>query len=100
VCLVESPCGSPRLDGHEVSYTTKPLFERHDANLCVVGPNSGAAVASLENSKRYWDEVGCSLFGTRNTFWYTLKDANAAQTDLSFAITPKENNTPFFDLTC
>lgn len=78
----------------------KSLFEHHDANLRVVGPNSGAAVASLENSKRYWDEVGCSLFGTRNTFWYTLKDANAAQTDLSFAITPKENNTPFFDLTC
>jgi glucan endo-1,3-beta-D-glucosidase len=29
-----------------------------------------------------------------------LKDANAAQTDLSFALTPLENNTPFFDLTC
>jgi glucan endo-1,3-beta-D-glucosidase len=65
-----------------------------------IGPNSGAAVASLENSKRYWDEVGCSLFGTRNVFWYTLKDANTAQTDLSFAITPLQNNTPFFDLSC
>ncbi|OAL45413.1 glycoside hydrolase [Pyrenochaeta sp. DS3sAY3a] len=65
-----------------------------------IGPNSGNAVASLDNAKRYWDEVGCSLFGTRTTFWYTLKDANSAQTDLSFALTPLENNTPFFDLTC
>ncbi|CAO2648159.1 Nn.00g090810.m01.CDS01 [Neocucurbitaria sp. VM-36] len=65
-----------------------------------VGPVSGSAVASLDNAKRYWDEVGCSLFGTRNTFWYTLKNANTAQTDLSFAVTPLENNTPYFDLTC
>lgn len=65
-----------------------------------VGPNSGDAVASTENSQRYWKEVGCSLFGKKNAFWYTLKDANSAQTDLSFAITPAENGTPFFDLTC
>jgi hypothetical protein len=97
---VENLCGLPRLDGHEVSYILKMILDNQDANSCAVGPNSGSATASLENSKRYWDEVGCSLFGTRNTFWYTLKDANAAQTDLSFAITPKENNTPFFDLTC
>ncbi|KAH7381188.1 glycoside hydrolase superfamily [Phaeosphaeria sp. MPI-PUGE-AT-0046c] len=64
------------------------------------GPNSGSAVASLDNSKRYYKEVGCSLFGHRTTFWYTLKDANSAQTDLSFALTPLENNTPFFDLSC
>lgn len=65
-----------------------------------VGPNARDAVASTENSQRYWKEVGCSLFGQRNTFWYTLKDANTAQTDLSFAVTPLENGTPFFDLTC
>lgn len=65
-----------------------------------VGPNARDAVASMENSQRYWKEVGCSLFGQRNTFWYTLKDANTAQTDLSFAVTPLENGTPFFDLTC
>jgi glucan endo-1,3-beta-D-glucosidase len=64
-----------------------------------IGPKSGDAVASVENSKRYWDEVGCSLFGSRTTFWYTLKDANTAQTDLSFAITPLGSKTPFFDLT-
>ncbi|KAI1840433.1 hypothetical protein JX265_013830 [Neoarthrinium moseri] len=65
-----------------------------------VGPNSGAAVASLENARRYWREVGCTLFGQRNTWWYTLKDANTAQTDISFAVTPIENSTPIFDLAC
>jgi glucan endo-1,3-beta-D-glucosidase len=64
------------------------------------GPVSGSAVASVENSQRYYKEVGCQLFNSRTTFWYTLKDANSAQTDLSFALTPLENNTPFFDLTC
>lgn len=65
-----------------------------------VGPVSRDAVANKANSQRYWKEVGCSLFGKRNTFWYTLKDANTAQTDLSFALTPRENNTPYFDLSC
>ncbi|KAK9774392.1 putative Glucan 1,3-beta-glucosidase-like protein [Seiridium cardinale] len=65
-----------------------------------VGPNSGAAVANVDNAKRYWDEVGCPNFGARNTWWYTLKDSNTAQTDISFGITPLENNTPLFDLTC
>ncbi|KAK8043136.1 glycoside hydrolase family 17 protein [Apiospora phragmitis] len=58
------------------------------------------AVANLDNARRYWHDVGCPLFGSRNTFWYTLKDANTAQTDISFAVTPLENNTPYFDLTC
>ncbi|KAK8104988.1 glycoside hydrolase family 17 protein [Apiospora kogelbergensis] len=65
-----------------------------------VGPNSGAAVANLDNAQRYWHDIGCPLFGSRNTFWYTLKDANTAQTDISFAVTPLENNTPYFDLRC
>jgi len=65
-----------------------------------VGPKSGAAEASLDNAKRYWKDVGCSLFGHRTTFWYTLKDTNTAQTDLSFAITPLGSKTPYFDLTC
>ena len=77
---------------------TMPRY--HNADPRVVGPTSRMAVASLENAKRYWHDVGCSLFGTRTTFWYTLKDSNSGQTDLSFAITPLQNNTPYFDLTC
>ena len=40
----------------------------------VSGPTSNLAVCSLANAKTYWDEVGCSLFGKTNTWWYTLQD--------------------------
>ncbi|KAI1639910.1 glycoside hydrolase superfamily [Biscogniauxia mediterranea] len=65
-----------------------------------MGPQQRDAIASVENAKTYWDRVGCSLFGKRNAFWYTLVDANTAQTDLSFALTPRDSDTPKFDLTC
>jgi len=89
----------------ETGWPRCEFHARHIHDQCMlieslVGPQSGSAVASVNNAQRYWKEVGCSLFGNRNTFWYTLKDANTAQTELSFALTPLENNTPFFDLTC
>jgi glucan endo-1,3-beta-D-glucosidase len=65
-----------------------------------LGPSSRDAVASVDNSQRYWREVGCPLFGTRNVFWYTLKDANSAQNELSFAVTPLDSGTPFYSLAC
>lgn len=36
---------------------------------------SNLAVASVNNALTYWRQVGCSLFGKRNTFYYTLYDA-------------------------
>ena len=51
------------------------------------GPASGAAVASVDNAKTYWDTVGCGeLFDKRNVWWYTLLDGNAAQQDISFGV--------------
>lgn len=64
------------------------------------GPNQGQAVANVENAHAYYSKVGCALFGQRNTFWYTLKDANTAQTEISFGITPVDSATPVFDLSC
>ncbi|KAJ0271240.1 hypothetical protein Brms1b_005991 [Colletotrichum noveboracense] len=66
----------------------------------VVGPQSGAAVASVDNARNYWSQVGCALFGQRNVWWYTLLDANTAQTDISFGVTPAGSSTPVFDLSC
>jgi glucan endo-1,3-beta-D-glucosidase len=65
-----------------------------------VGPTQGQAVANVDNAHTYWSQVGCALFGQRNTFWYTLKDANTAQVDISFGITPVDSATPVFDLSC
>ncbi|KAH9908939.1 glycoside hydrolase family 17 protein [Xylariomycetidae sp. FL2044] len=65
-----------------------------------VGPQQGDAVASVENAQAYYSTVGCQLFGQRTTYWYTLVDANTAQTDISFALTPLDSEVPKFDLSC
>ncbi|KAJ0166417.1 putative glucan endo-1,3-beta-glucosidase eglC [Colletotrichum tanaceti] len=65
-----------------------------------IGPLSGAAVASAENARQYWSQVGCALFGQRNVWWYTLLDANTAQTNIEFGVTPAGSSRPVFDLTC
>ncbi|XPS80211.1 Glucan endo-1,3-beta-D-glucosidase [Ascochyta lentis] len=36
------------------------------------GTQKGEAVASVDNYQRYWDEVGCQVFGKYNTFWFEL----------------------------
>jgi len=63
------------------------------------GPNWGQAVPSTANAKTYWDEVGCSLFGKMNTFWFTLRDTNPDDKN-QFAITDNLSTTPRFNLTC
>jgi glucan endo-1,3-beta-D-glucosidase len=64
------------------------------------GPNWDEAVASVENAKYYWDEVGCrKLFNKVPTFWYNLRDSNPDNT-MKFAITKDLSTKPLFDLTC
>ncbi|KAF2089124.1 glycoside hydrolase family 17 protein [Saccharata proteae CBS 121410] len=67
----------------------------------VSGPTENLAVPGLDNAKTYWDEVGCSLFGTTNTWWYTLQDAAPTTPSPSFGIVGSTLSTnPLFDLTC
>lgn len=67
----------------------------------VSGPTENQAVASAENSKTYWDEVGCELFNQYNVWWYILRDNNASPApDPSFGIVGIELEEPLFDLTC
>ncbi|KAF3003434.1 hypothetical protein E8E13_001754 [Curvularia kusanoi] len=63
------------------------------------GPAFGAATASVDNAGKYWQDVGCKLFGKRNIFWYTLRDANP-DNQVKFAITDNLSTTPRFNLTC
>jgi glucan endo-1,3-beta-D-glucosidase len=64
------------------------------------GPDWDEAVASIDNAKYYWDEVGCrQLFNKVPTFWYTLRDSNP-DNEMKFAITKNLNTEPLFDLTC
>ncbi|KAK7544345.1 glycoside hydrolase superfamily [Phyllosticta citribraziliensis] len=67
----------------------------------VSGATLNKAVANVENAKKYWDEVGCSLFGSTNTWWYTLQDAAPVDIPLPFGIVGSTlSTTPLFDLTC
>jgi glucan endo-1,3-beta-D-glucosidase len=63
------------------------------------GPAFGAADATVDNAGEYWQDVGCKLFGKRNVFWYTLRDANPAN-EVKFAITDNLSTTPRYNLTC
>ncbi|KAJ6440613.1 glucan 1,3-beta-glucosidase [Purpureocillium lavendulum] len=64
------------------------------------GPKWDEAVASVDNAKYYWDEVGCrKLFNKTPTFWYTLRDSNP-DNKMKFAITDNLSTKPRFNLTC
>jgi len=63
------------------------------------GPNFGAAQSTLNNAGTYWKDVGCALFGKKNVFWYTLRDANP-DNKVKFAITDNLSTKPRFDLSC
>ncbi|KAJ8127547.1 hypothetical protein O1611_g6088 [Lasiodiplodia mahajangana] len=66
----------------------------------VAGPVFHDAVPSIENAQTYWKTIGCSLFGKRNIFWYTLLDGAMTDSDISFGITPASSTIPKFDLAC
>jgi glucan endo-1,3-beta-D-glucosidase len=72
-----------------------------EAGWPVSGSTENQAVASIENSKTYWDEVGCELFNKYNTFWYILRDDNSSPAPSpSFGIVGRDLEEPLFDLTC
>jgi len=68
----------------------------------VSGSTANLAVPNSANAKTYWDAVGCPLFGKTNTWWYTLEDNDAVQTNPSFGIVDGNplTTTPYFDLSC
>jgi len=69
----------------------------------VSGPTENEAVPSVANAQTYWDEVGCTAFGSINTWWYTLQDDQPTTPSPSFGIVGAGNpppTTPLFSLTC
>lgn len=65
----------------------------------VKGATSGKAVASVANAETYYHEVGCSLFGHVNTWYYIMQDPGA---NPSFGLVPQDNLNakPLFGLKC
>ena len=65
----------------------------------VKGAQSGKAVANVANAHTYYKEVGCSLFGNVNTWYYILQDPGATT---SFGLVPQNNlqGAPLYNLAC
>ncbi|QIW94742.1 hypothetical protein AMS68_000260 [Peltaster fructicola] len=55
----------------------------------VSGANFGSAVASVDNAKKYWSQVGCALLNSAHSFWYAYQDFNASP---SFGIFDSNSN--------
>jgi glucan endo-1,3-beta-D-glucosidase len=89
---------------HILTNHSFPLLRKHwitEAGWPVSGPTENQAVASVENTKTYWDELGCQLFNKYNVWWYILRDNNGSPApDPSFGIVGLELEEPLFDLTC
>lgn len=66
----------------------------------MAGPNFGQAVASVENAKKYWDQVACRLLGKIDTWWFTLDDHKADPKEISFSTIKLDLGDPLFDLAC
>jgi glucan endo-1,3-beta-D-glucosidase len=69
----------------------------------VSGKSQNQAVPSAENAKRFWDEVGCPLFGREHVWWYTLRDASAKRgtAQPSFGIVGADlAKGSLFDISC
>jgi glucan endo-1,3-beta-D-glucosidase len=88
------------LDQTIAASTGKPVWIT-ETGWPVSGPTDGQAVASIANAQTYWDEVGCSVLGQYNTWWYTLQDAPQPATNPSFGIVGETlSTTPLYSLTC
>ncbi|OKL56399.1 hypothetical protein UA08_08074 [Talaromyces atroroseus] len=76
----------------------KPLWVT-ETGWPVTGTQQGLAIASADNAKTYWDDVGCGLlFDNVNTYWYILQDYGASP---SFGVVGSElTTTPLYNLTC
>ncbi|EMF08721.1 glycoside hydrolase family 17 protein [Sphaerulina musiva SO2202] len=66
----------------------------------VAGPKSGAADATVDNAKKYWDAVACRLLGNVNTWWFTMDDTKKDPNEISFSVLKPGLGDPLFDLAC
>ncbi|RSL95146.1 hypothetical protein CEP52_012233 [Fusarium oligoseptatum] len=67
----------------------------------ISGKTSGEGVASINNARTYWTDVGCPMFGNINVWWYTLLDAGTQSSNPSFGVVgSKLTKKPLYDLSC
>jgi glucan endo-1,3-beta-D-glucosidase len=86
-------------DATQAAVNGKPVWVT-ETGWPVSGPTENLAIPSIANAKTYWDEVGCKLFGTTNTWWYTVQDAEPTTPSPSFGLVAASSTSPLYDLTC
>ena len=65
------------------------------------GSTVGDAEASPDNAQQYWQDVGCSLFGATNTWWFTLQGIPEGSKDPSWGVLNASlDPEPIFELSC
>lgn len=70
----------------------------------IQGPQSGAAVAGIDNAARYYSEVGCKLFSTGvNAWWFILQDQQPVTPAVVFGVAGAGSpppTVPLYSLAC
>ncbi|KAJ4355756.1 uncharacterized protein N0V89_003776 [Didymosphaeria variabile] len=62
---------------------------------------SAQGTANKENLQKYWDEIGCSVFGKYTTFWFELiSDSLPDQPDWAIIDASKNDYAPRIDVSC
>lgn len=88
------------IDQTKAAVGSKPVWIT-ETGWPVSGPTQNQAVASVDNAKTYWDDVGCPLFESTNVWWYTLQDAAPDTPSPSFGLVGSTlTTTPLYDLSC
>lgn len=89
-------------DNTKAAVGGKPIWVT-ETGWPTIGATDGQAVASVANAETYWSEVGCSLFGAHNTWWFTLQDTQPTTGAISFGVVGAGNpppTTPLYALGC
>lgn len=68
----------------------------------LIGEQQKSAGASVENLQEYWAEVGCSLFGKYNVWWFELEDDSneVNMPEIDWGILDSKTRARRIDLRC
>ncbi|KAF3122768.1 hypothetical protein TWF594_002739 [Orbilia oligospora] len=65
----------------------------------VTGKDMGLASANVKEAQKYWNDIGCALFGNYKTWWYMLRDADPTPPEIEFGIVDAKFQ-PYYDISC
>jgi glucan endo-1,3-beta-D-glucosidase len=64
------------------------------------GAASGQAEANVQNQEKFWNDVGCSLFGKHNLWWFELEPDSGPAEKTDWGIFPEGGGEIRFDASC